>query len=86
MSLRRYEITLPTRYNDGTPIEPEKYLVTRREIAARLGALSFLPQPVHGEWTHNRIWGQAYTLFHFCLRSPVESNQCAGLTPFPRTS
>jgi hypothetical protein len=43
---------LPTRYNDRRPVEPEKYLVTRREIAARFGALTFLPQPVHGEWTH----------------------------------
>lgn len=54
MSFRRYEITLPTRFNDGTPIEPEKYLITRREIAARFGALTFLPQPIHGEWTHEQ--------------------------------
>jgi len=51
MSFRRYEITLPTRYNDGRPVEPEKFLITRREIAARFGALTFLPQPVQGEWT-----------------------------------
>ncbi len=55
MSFRRYEITLPTRYNDGRPVEPEKYLRTRREIAARFGALTFLPQPVHGEWTHQEV-------------------------------
>src|SRR5882762_8815260 len=52
MSFRRYEITLPTRYNDGSPVEPEKYLITRREIAGRFGALTFLPQPILGEWTH----------------------------------
>ena len=55
MSFRRYEITLPTRYNDGRPIEPDKYLITRREIAARFGALTFLPQPAHGEWTHQQV-------------------------------
>ena len=55
MSFRRYEITLPTRYNDGRPIEPEKYLLTRREIAARFGALTFLPHPVHDEWTHQQV-------------------------------
>jgi hypothetical protein len=54
MSFRRYEITLPTQYNDGRPIEAEKYLVTRREIAARFGALTFRPQPIHGEWTHQQ--------------------------------
>ena len=25
MSFRRYEILLPTRYNDGTPVEPEEF-------------------------------------------------------------
>ena len=54
MSFRRYEITLPTRYNDGRPVEPEKFLLTRREIGARLGALTFIPQPVQGEWTHQQ--------------------------------
>lgn len=54
MSYRRYEIILPTRYNDGTSVEPAKYLQTRRELAARFGALTFLPQPVHGEWFHER--------------------------------
>ena len=53
MSFRRYEITLPTRYNDGSQVEPQKFLITRREIAARFGALTFLPQPVLGEWTHH---------------------------------
>jgi hypothetical protein len=55
MSFRRYEITLPTRYNDGRSVEPEKYLITRREIGARFGALTFLPQAVHGEWTHEQV-------------------------------
>src|SRR5437762_641334 len=55
MSFRRFEITLPTRYNDGTPVEPIKYLVTRREIAARFGALTYWPQPVQGEWTHREV-------------------------------
>src|SRR5258708_1180259 len=55
MSFRRYEITLPTRYNDGSPVEPEKYLTTRPQIPPRFGALTFLPELVHGEWTHEQI-------------------------------
>ncbi len=43
---------MPTRYNDGRPVEPERYLITRREIAAQFGVLTFLPQPIYGEWTH----------------------------------
>ena len=46
---------MPTQYNEGNPVEPERFLITRREIAARFGALTFLPQPVHGEWMHQEI-------------------------------
>src|SRR5438552_3106611 len=54
MSYRRYEITLPTRFNDGSPVGPEYFLLTRREIAARFGALTFRPQPIYGEWAHGQ--------------------------------
>src|ERR1041384_5857021 len=72
MSFRRYEITLPTRYNDGRPIEPEKYLMTRRDIAARFGSLTFLPQPVHGEWTHQ---GTHYEEANMRIIADVEDTQ-----------
>jgi len=32
MPFERYEILLPLNYNDGTPIEPEKFQETRREL------------------------------------------------------
>lgn len=32
MSLERFEILLPLRYNDGTPVEPEKFQQTRIEL------------------------------------------------------
>ena len=50
MSFRRYEIILPTRYNDGAAVEPEKFLLTNRELSVQFGAASFLPEPLHGTW------------------------------------
>jgi len=50
MSFRRYEILLPTRYNDGTPVEPAEFLLVNSELAARFGAVSFLPEIIHGVW------------------------------------
>jgi hypothetical protein len=50
MSFRGYEILLPTRYNDGTPVEPEEFLLVNSELAARFGAVSFLPEIIHGVW------------------------------------
>jgi hypothetical protein len=69
MSFRRYELTLPTRYNDGTPVEPEKFLLVRRELAARFGALTFHPQPMEGEWTHE---GLRYTDINVRIEVVVE--------------
>src|SRR5437868_3031285 len=56
MSFRRYEIILPTRYNDGVPVEPEKFLLTNREISVQFGAASFLPEPLRGTWIHQGQW------------------------------
>ncbi len=52
MSFRRYEITLPTRYNDGAPIEPSKYWETAEEIVARFGAITWQPEILRGIWHH----------------------------------
>lgn len=56
MSFRRYEIILPIRYNDGMPVEAGKFLLTNRELVARFGAASFLPQALQGIWTHQGQW------------------------------
>jgi len=52
MSFRRYEIILPTRYNDGSPVEEEHYLWAGEELADRFGAYTFEPQPLRGVWIH----------------------------------
>jgi hypothetical protein len=46
----RYEILLPLKYNDGTPVEPEKFQATRRELVAQFGALTMDAPPVSGLW------------------------------------
>jgi hypothetical protein len=52
MSFRRYEIILPTRHNDGTPVEPEKHYQTAEELVERFGAVSLMPETIHGIWLH----------------------------------
>jgi hypothetical protein len=39
----QYDIYLPLRYNDGAPIEPDKYDETRQELIGRFGGLTVLP-------------------------------------------
>ncbi len=52
MSFRRYEILLPTRYNDGPPVEEEQFARTRRERVAEFGAITWHPDRLQGLWTH----------------------------------
>ena len=55
MSFRRYEIILPTRYNDGTPIPEENHLWAAHQLAQQFGAYTFEPQPIRGVWVHQGV-------------------------------
>jgi hypothetical protein len=57
MSHRHYEIYLPTRYNDGSPIGAAAFMQTRQELAGQFGACSFFPETFHGTWIFQ---GQAF--------------------------
>jgi hypothetical protein len=52
MPFERYEILLPLRYNDRTPVEPEKFQQTRRELVAKFGAITMDMQPMSGIWIY----------------------------------
>ncbi len=55
MSFRRYEIILPIRYNDGTPVEQAKYLATAEDIVAQFGAVTLQPEISRGIWLYQGI-------------------------------
>ena len=55
MSTVRYEILLPLRYNDGTPVEQEKFMITRRELLTRFEGLTMEPQGFRGIWIYEGI-------------------------------
>jgi hypothetical protein len=48
----RFEILLPLQYNDGTPVEPEKIALTRRELREIFGASTLDASPLRGQWLH----------------------------------
>jgi hypothetical protein len=55
MSFRRYEVILPTRYNDGTPVEQSKFWETAEQIVAEFGAVTWQPEILRGVWIHEGI-------------------------------
>lgn len=46
----RYEILLPLQYNDGTPIEDEKFDQTSAELADRFRGVTIEPRSLRGIW------------------------------------
>jgi hypothetical protein len=48
----RYEILLPLFYNDGRPIEAEKFLTTDDELVQLFGSTSTDQVTVRGKWKY----------------------------------
>ena len=54
----RFEILLPLFYNDGTPVEKEKFAQTDEDLVGRFGATSTDTVVVRGRWLYQS------TLYH----------------------
>ena len=48
----RFKILLPQFYNDGRPVEPDKYLATDDELVRQFGATSTDSVVVRGRWLY----------------------------------
>jgi hypothetical protein len=57
ISSRRFEILLPTRFNDGQPVPDELIADTLLELRQQFGAVSSETQIIRGMWEHQ---GQSY--------------------------
>lgn len=51
-SLRRFEILLPLRFNDGQPVPDETIGESLLELRQRFGAVSSETQLIRGLWLH----------------------------------
>lgn len=56
-SLRRFEILLPLRFNDGRPAPDELVAEALLELERRFGAVSTETQTIQGFWRHE---GETY--------------------------
>jgi hypothetical protein len=55
--VRRFEILLPLRFNDGSAVPDEVVAETLLELEQRFGAVSCETQTIRGRWRHQ---GQSY--------------------------
>ncbi len=52
MRYRRYEILLPLAYNEGSPIEPERYEQTLDELINQFGTVTLDYTIAIGHWMY----------------------------------
>ena len=55
--MKKYEVYLPLKYNDGKEIEAEKFKRIREELISRFGALtvSSISAPYQGTWKYGGV-------------------------------
>jgi len=55
--MNKYEIYLPLKYNNGGPIEPEKFKHIREQLMAVFGAItvSSVSAPFQGRWRYGGV-------------------------------
>ena len=55
IALRRYEILLPLRFNNGQPVPPELVAGAMLKLREHFGAVSWESQTIQGQWQHEGI-------------------------------
>ena len=50
LRVKEYDLFLPLRYNDGTPIEAIKFRVLQSRLLEYFNGVTFFPQPSQGLW------------------------------------
>jgi hypothetical protein len=53
--VKGYDIYLPLRYNDGTPVEVRKFQDVQQRLLDQFGGVTYFPQPNEGLWRMGRI-------------------------------
>jgi len=48
--VKEYDLYIPLKYNDGSPVEPRALRDLQRTLVAQFGGLTFFPQPNQGFW------------------------------------
>lgn len=64
----RFEIYLPTLYNDKTPIEAHKYREVKNKIQQKFGGLSVHPATIQGIWVNPK---DNKTYYDNCFRYEI---------------
>ena len=74
-ALRRYEIYLPRRFNDGALVPEELHGELVHELRERFGAVTHEMQVIEGQWEHGGTVYRDQLVKVFVDVAPSESNR-----------
>lgn len=71
--LGRFEILLPLKYNDGSPVEPMRFAMTREELDTIFGGSTRDSIPASGHWFYEGVLYED-ELIRFHVDAPYSSD------------
>ena len=74
--MKEYDIFLPLRYNDGTPIASAKFQDVQARLLDRFEGLTYFPQPNHGFWKFGDItYRDEIVIYRVITQNPAGSRE-----------
>lgn len=71
--MKEYDLFIPLRYNDGSPIESRKLQHLHARLLERFDGLTFFPQPNEGYWKLGGITYRDEIVIYRILTGKVRS-------------
>jgi hypothetical protein len=69
--LKEYDLFVPLKYNDGSPVEGRIFQELQQTLVAQFGGLTFFPQPNQGFWTVGDVtYRDEIVIFRFLTTKP----------------
>jgi hypothetical protein len=53
--VKEYDVFLPLDYNDGSPVEPEKFEEVKQRLLERFEGVTYFPQANEGAWRSGEV-------------------------------
>ncbi|HEY8504901.1 MAG TPA: hypothetical protein VIL46_09985 [Gemmataceae bacterium] len=71
--MKEYDIFIPLRYNDGSPVEPRKLQELQRRLLDEFDGLTYFPQPNEGFWRMGNVTYRDEIVIYRVLASRVRT-------------
>jgi hypothetical protein len=71
--VKEYDLFIPLRYNDGTPVESKKFADLQSRLLEEFGGVTYFPQPNEGVWRQGDVTYHDEIVIYRVLSSKVRT-------------